>query len=81
MRVKNKSENPAANAATKSFLERMVKERKYENPELIAITKKINKNKKNSQKQKNKHKVQRNLGINLMGKEWDTLPKLTVIIE
>ena len=43
-RVKNKVQNPAAIAATYSFLERMVKERKYDNPELLAITKEINKN-------------------------------------
>ena len=34
MRVKNKEENPAAIAATNSFLERLVEERKYDNPEL-----------------------------------------------
>ena len=70
MRVKNKERNPTAIAATNSFLERMVDERKYDNPELLAITKEINKNKIN------KHIVERNLGRNLKGKEWDTLPKL-----
>ena len=69
-REKNKEDNPEVAAAVNSFLERMVDERKYDNPELLAITKEINKN------TINKHIVQRNLGRNLKGKEWDTMPML-----
>ena len=36
MRVKNKEENPAAVAATNSFLERKVEERKYDNPKVMS---------------------------------------------
>ena len=48
----------------------MVNERSYDMPELLAINKEITKN------TINKHIVQRNLGRNFKGKEWDTLPIL-----
>ena len=65
--MKNLEKNPSE---AYRFLERMVNERSYEMPELLAINKEINKNKIN------KHLVERNLGKNIKGKEWDTLSKL-----
>ena len=47
----------------------MVDERNYDMPELLAITKEINKNKIT------KHIVERNFGRNLKEKEWNTLSK------
>ena len=64
------SQNLEKNPEADRFLERMVNERSYDIPELLAIIKEINKN------TINKHIGQRNLGRNLKGKEWDTLPIL-----
>ena len=69
--MKNIEKNPAE---ADRFLERVVNERRYEMPELLAINKTINKNKIN------KHLVERNLGKILRVKNGIRFLNLTVII-